>query len=60
VRRFWAFWVRLPAGGRYWTVVDTMYQPVATADDWLLHVRLGRNIANWAVTEWRTASVRVN
>ncbi len=39
------FRVRLPSGDRYWTVVDAAYRPVAEADEWLLHVRLGRDCA---------------
>ena len=43
--RFRPFRVRLPSGDRYWTVVDAAYRPVAEADEWLLHVRLGRDRA---------------
>src|ERR1022692_1428670 len=43
MRRFRPFQVRLPSGDRYWTVVDAAYRPVTEADDWLLHVRLGRD-----------------
>src|SRR6266851_6854714 len=43
--RFRPFRVRLPSGDRYWTVVDAAYRPVAEADEWLLHVRLGRDCA---------------
>src|SRR6266702_1086852 len=45
MRRFRPFQVRLPSGDRYWTVVDAAYRPVAEADEWLLHVRLGRDRA---------------
>ncbi len=45
MRRFRPFQVRLPSGDRYWTVVDAAYRPVAEADEWLLHVRLGRDCA---------------
>jgi len=45
MRRFRPFQVRLPSGDRYWTVVDAAYRPVADADEWLLHVRLGRDRA---------------
>ena len=45
MRRFRPFQVRLPSGDRYWTVVDLAYRPVAEADEWLLHVRLGRDCA---------------
>ena len=43
--RFRPFRVRLPSGDRYWTVVNAAYRPVAEADEWLLHVRLGRDRA---------------
>src|SRR5258708_6114219 len=43
--RFRPFQVRLPSGDRYWTVVDAAYRPVAEADEWLLHLRLGRDRA---------------
>jgi len=43
--RFRPFRIRLPSGDRYWTVVDAAYRPVAEADEWLLHVRLGRDRA---------------
>ncbi|WP_433257469.1 tyrosine-type recombinase/integrase [Streptosporangium sp. CA-135522] len=43
--RFRPFLVRLPSGDRYWTVMDAAYRPVAAADEWLLHVRLGRDCA---------------
>jgi hypothetical protein len=43
--RFRPFQVRLPSGDRYWTGVDAAYRPVAEADEWLLHVRLGRDRA---------------
>ena len=45
MREFRPFQVRLPSGDRYWTVVDSSYRPVAEADEWLLHVRLGRDCA---------------
>jgi integrase/recombinase XerD len=45
MRRFRPFQVRLPSGDRYWTVIDSAYRPVAEADEWLLHVRLGRDCA---------------
>jgi integrase/recombinase XerD len=45
MERFRPFRVRLPSGDRYWTVVDAAYRPVAEADEWLLHVRLGRDRA---------------
>jgi site-specific recombinase XerD len=45
MREFRPFQVRLPSGERYWTVVDAAYRPVPEADEWLLHVRLGRDCA---------------
>jgi integrase len=45
MRTFRPFQVRLPSGDRYWTVVDPAYRPVAEADEWLLHVRPGRDCA---------------
>jgi integrase/recombinase XerD len=45
MREFRPFQVRLPSGDRYWTVVDSAYRPVPEADEWLLHVRLGRDCA---------------
>jgi integrase/recombinase XerD len=40
-----AFAVRLPSGGRYWTVVDDGYRVVPVADEYLQHLRLGRDAA---------------
>src|SRR5260370_16517799 len=45
MRRFRSLRVRLPAGERYWTVLGAGYRPVPEADEWLLHVRLGRDCA---------------
>ena len=45
MRTFRAFRVKLPSGQCYWTVVDLGYRPVQTADDWLLHLRVGRDCA---------------
>jgi site-specific recombinase XerD len=45
MREFRPFQVRMPSGDRYWTVVDSAYRPVPEADEWLLHVRLGRDCA---------------
>jgi hypothetical protein len=45
VAQFCAFVVRLPSGERYWTVIDERYRPVPEADDFLLHLRLGRDYA---------------
>jgi hypothetical protein len=38
-----AFLVRLPSGCRYWTVLDETFQPHPEVDEFLLHVRLGRD-----------------
>ena len=38
-----AFCVRLPSGARYWTVLDEDLAVVAVADDFLRHVRFGRD-----------------
>ena len=43
--QFCAFVVRLPSGERYWTVIDERYRPVPQVDDFLLHLRLGRDCA---------------
>jgi len=45
VAQFCAFVVRLPSGERYWTVIDERYRPVPQVDDFLLHLRLGRDCA---------------
>lgn len=45
MRSFRSFPVRLPSGERYWTVLGSGYRPVAEADEWLLHVRLGQDRA---------------
>jgi site-specific recombinase XerD len=45
VAGFRAFVVRLPSGERYWTVLDQRYRPVPEADEFLLHLRLGRDCA---------------
>jgi integrase/recombinase XerD len=38
-----AFPVRLPSGARYWTVIDEDLAVVAEADEFLRHVRFGRD-----------------
>ena len=38
-----AFPVRLPSGARYWTVIDENLTVVAEADEFLRHVRFGRD-----------------
>jgi site-specific recombinase XerD len=38
-----AFPVKLPSGVRYWTVLDDDLSPVAEADAYLRHLRLGRD-----------------
>ena len=40
-----AFPVRLPSGVRYWTVVDGTWRVHEAADGFLLHMRLGRDLA---------------
>lgn len=40
-----AFPVKLPSSERYWTVVDEDYQVVGVADEYLQHIRLGRDAA---------------
>ena len=40
-----AFRVALPSGGRYWTVVDDEYRIVGDVDEYLRHVRFGRDSA---------------
>jgi site-specific recombinase XerD len=42
---FRAFPVRLPSGVRYWTVIGEAWRPVEPADGFLLHMRLGRDLA---------------
>ena len=39
------FPVRLPSGVRYWTVVDGAWRVHEAADGFLLHMRLGRDLA---------------
>jgi integrase/recombinase XerD len=40
-----AFLVRLPSSSNYWTVLDDDLEPVPAADDFLQHLRLGRDRA---------------
>jgi len=40
-----ALMVRLPSGARYWTVVDDELVVVPDADDYLRHLRFGRDSA---------------
>lgn len=40
-----AFLVRMPSGGRYWTVVDDGYDVMAVADRYLRELRFGRDRA---------------
>ena len=40
-----AFLVKLPSSVRYWTVVDDGYRVVRIADEYLQHLRLGRDAA---------------
>ena len=45
MERYRAFPVRLPSGVRYWTVVDGAWRIDEAADGFLLHMRLGRDLA---------------
>lgn len=45
MRTFKSFRIKLPSGERYWTVIDGSYRPVQCVDDWLLHLRVGRDCA---------------
>ncbi|OKI21400.1 recombinase XerD [Saccharothrix sp. CB00851] len=47
--------MRLPSGERYWTVLDSSYRPVAVADEWLLHVRLGQDRAESTTQAYATS-----
>lgn len=40
-----AFLVKLPSTVRYWTVVDENYEVVGVVDEYLQHLRLGRDVA---------------
>jgi integrase/recombinase XerD len=40
-----AFPVNLPSGQRYWTVLDEDLQVVGVADEYLRHLRFGRDAA---------------
>ncbi|MGC4855359.1 tyrosine-type recombinase/integrase [Micromonospora sp. DT4] len=51
---FRAFTVRLPTGVRYWTVIDDQYRVVAAADEFLLHLRLGRDRAESTTQAYAT------
>jgi integrase/recombinase XerD len=55
VRAFRSFPVRLPSGEQYWTVVDSAYWPMREADDWLLHLRLGRDRATSTTEAYATS-----
>ncbi|MFD0204255.1 tyrosine-type recombinase/integrase [Saccharothrix carnea] len=55
MRSFRSFPVRLPSGERYWTVLDSSYRPVAVADEWLLHVRLGQDRAESTTQAYATS-----
>jgi len=45
VEGYRAFPVRLPSGVLYWTVVDGAFRVHEPADGFLLHMRLGRDLA---------------
>lgn len=51
---FRAFPVYLPTGVRYWTVIDDRYRVVAAADEFLLHLRLGRGRAESTTQAYAT------
>ncbi|TNC26583.1 site-specific integrase [Amycolatopsis alkalitolerans] len=55
VTRFRKFAVRLPSGVRYWTVLDPAARTVAEADEWLLHLRLGRDCAESTTEAYATS-----
>src|SRR5690349_14664679 len=50
-----AFLVRLPSGCRYWTVLDDAFRPHPEADEFLLHVRLGRDGAESTTQSYATS-----
>ena len=52
-----AFPVRLPSSVRYWTVVDDGYRVVRVADDYLQHLRLGRDAAESTTKSYAEALV---
>lgn len=39
------FPVRMPSGERYWTLLDDDLEPVVAADEFLRHLRFGRDAA---------------
>lgn len=55
VERFRKFVVRLPSGDRYWTVLDPVARTVVEADEWLLHLRLGRDCAESTTEAYATS-----
>jgi integrase/recombinase XerD len=69
-----AFPVSLPSGQRYWTVLDEDLQVVGVADEYLRHLRFGRDAAEsttkayahsialflrWCARSGRSGAVRV-
>lgn len=52
---FRSFLVVLPSGLRYWTVIDGDYRPVAEADDFLLHQRVGMDRAESTTAAYATS-----
>lgn len=52
---FRKFLVRLPSGDRYWTVIDSSYRPVSDVDEWLLHLRVGRDCAESTTEAYATS-----
>lgn len=55
MQSFRSFRVVLPSGLCYWTVLDDGYRPVAEADDFLLHQRLGLDRAEGTSEAYATA-----
>jgi hypothetical protein len=55
MEEFRSFPVRLPAGMTYWTVVDSSFEPVQVADEFLLNARLGRDLAESTTQAYATS-----
>lgn len=50
-----AFMVKLPSGDRYWTVLDDTLLPHPEIDEFLLHLRLGRDGAESTTQSYATS-----
>lgn len=50
-----AFMVKLPSGDRYWTVLDETLHPHPEIDEFLLHLRLGRDGAESTTQSYATS-----